>query len=250
MTDLFGEWVTDEEIDRVFAVMALSPQHVFQVLTKRPERMREYLTEPAMPGRVEAWATDLSGMVIAPGWPRNWPLKNVWLGVSVEDQQRAEERIPELLACPAAVRFISAEPLMGPVVLTGMDCWRGAAGLDGESWEQEPVRPGHMNGLDWAIIGGESGPGARPMDVAWARSLVAQCQAAGVAVFVKQLGANPVTACESHGVTCGGHKWPWNENEAQARGREPRPKLRSRKGGDPEEWPADLRVREFPGVRI
>lgn len=100
--------------------------------------------------------------------------------------------------------------------------------------------------IDWVIVGGESGPKARPFDVAWARSIVAQCRSAGVAVFVKQLGSNPVTACSVHGVSCGGHKWPWNENEAQARGEQPRPKLKSRKGGEMGEWPEDLRVREWP----
>jgi hypothetical protein len=88
------------------------------------------------------------------------------------------------------------------------------------------------------------------MDLAWARWLVEQCKDEGVACFVKQLGSNPVTACSSHGVCCGGHKWPWNENEAQALGKEPRPRLKDRKGGDMKEWPADLRVREFPGAAV
>ncbi|SOC46254.1 protein gp37 [Rhizobium subbaraonis] len=135
--DLFAEGVPDEWIDQVFVVMALSPQHTFQVLTKRPERMRAYLTRPPGNGLQDvrnhlAWEATSNVMnAYLPGWkteapdgPRrslainaftSWPLPNVWLGVSVEDQKRAEERIPVLLDTPAAIRWISAEPLLGPV---------------------------------------------------------------------------------------------------------------------------------------
>jgi protein gp37 len=130
MTDLFGRWVPDEWIDRCFAVMALTPQHTHQVLTKRPERMAEYLNDPHTPERIALAAEQESGDLVTglrirkaiplsetQAMPRLWPLPNVWLGTSVEDQARADERIPHLLRCPAAVRFLSCEPLLGPVDL-------------------------------------------------------------------------------------------------------------------------------------
>ena len=244
MTDLFGEWVPDEWLDRVFAVMALSPRHTFQVLTKRPERMRAYLSAPDIEDRVYIAGDEIDPEDRCPVRQITFPLNNVWMMTSVENQTEADKRIPELLATPAAVRGLSCEPLLGRVDLRldGEELCGPGPGIDPRRTRTGP------NGLHWVIVGGESGPGARPMDLAWARSLVAQCQAAGVAVFVKQLGSNPVTACVVHGVSCGGHKWPWNENEAQARGKEPRPKLKDRKGGDMTEWPEDLRVRQFPSV--
>jgi protein gp37 len=115
-----------------------------------------------------------------------WPLPNVWLGVSVENQHFADERIPLLLQTPAAVRFISAEPLLGPV-----DLGRWTTGCRSAAGHDDCVACGmgkRLDGLDWVIVGGESGPGSRPFDLAWARSIVQQCRAAGVACFVKQLG--------------------------------------------------------------
>lgn len=172
--DLFAEGVPDEWIDRVFAVMALAPQHTFQVLTKRAARMRDYCV-----ARSAAITTrHYLGFRL--------PLNNVWLGVSVEDQARADERIPLLLDTPAAKRFISAEPLLGPLDLTTIDLPDGdtyiepLAGTEGEEGEQWPR-------LDWVIVGGESGPGARPMHLDWARSLRDQCVAAGTAFFMKQM---------------------------------------------------------------
>jgi protein gp37 len=198
--DLFHEAVPDEWIDRVFAVMALAPQHTFQVLTKRALRMREYLCRE---GRAEAigWAEAKIAAdnmrVAAVGYAgpvhERLPLPNVWLGVSVEDQQRADERIPELLATPAAKRFISAEPLLGPVDLRNIERLDGDKNaLTGELWIpgcgsiSSRTIPGPR--LDWVIAGGESGPGARPMNPQWARALRDQCQAAGVAYFFKQWG--------------------------------------------------------------
>jgi protein gp37 len=199
-SDLFHDAVPDEWIDRVFAVMALAPQHTFQVLTKRPERMRAYACAADVAERVwlqtsdvadhlKLWALAAHGAVWGGETP--WPLRNVWLGTSIEDRATADERIPHLLATPAAVRFISAEPLLGPVDLTGiaiprpdlrasviLDVLNGTGGL---------VRGGPGR-IDWVICGGESGPGARPMHPAWARSLRAQCQAAGVPFFFKQWG--------------------------------------------------------------
>ena len=241
-------------LDRVFAVMALRPDVVFQVLTKRPERMREYLTQPVDPDiglSREEWIAWLMGdgslnLPIPADLYENqtvrWPLPNLWLGTSVEDQRWADVRIPELLATPAAVRFLSCEPLLGPVdvrefrvsaeeafnALTGLDY---GINPDGTSW----VASGGTS-LDWLICGGESGPGARPCDVAWVRSVVSQCRAAGVACFVKQLGSRPIEIGE-----LSKFDWPngtsWRGDTAV---------LRARKGGDPAEWPEDLKVREMP----
>lgn len=167
MGDLFHEDCPDEWIDRVFAVMALCPQHTFQVLTKRSARMREYLQRRCADRTpvIQEQANITQQPVRFAELPA-WPLPNVWLGVSVEDQQRADERIPDLLATPAAIRWISAEPLIGPVDL---------------------MIPGFAK-LDWVVAGGESGPGSRPMHPDWARSLRDQCAAAGVPFFFKQWG--------------------------------------------------------------
>jgi protein gp37 len=200
--DLFHTDVPDWFIDRVFAVMALSPRHTFQVLTKRPERMREYLA--GLQSAADAHAPNtVSGRFtptqvinlrmfaarphVAGGFlgtaisaSTSWPLPNVWIGVSVENQATADERIPHLLATPAAVRFLSCEPLLSAVDLTRL-VYRGDRfnPLDTCNDMAAPH-------IDWCIVGGESGPGARPMNIEWARSLVGQCRAAGVACFVKQ----------------------------------------------------------------
>lgn len=192
MGDLFHEAVPDAWIDQVFAVMALCPQHVFIILTKRAERMRGYMS-----GILDG----LTEQVIRLGsahrsehfsnlrkWHEEWwPLPNVWLGVSAEDQTRADERIPHLLATPAAVRLVSVEPMLGAVDLTAIRR-TNAEGF---------MRPldGRFNRLDWVICGGESGKGARPMHPDWARSLRDQCAAAGVPFFFKQWGEHrPVCA--------------------------------------------------------
>lgn len=192
--DLFHENVPDEWIDRVFAVMALCPQHTFQVLTKRSGRMREYICK--LDGESRRWKRlgDAAAVMIGTeGYYRagecQWPLHNVWLGVSVEDQSRADERIPDLLATPAAVRWISAEPLLGPVDL----CRVGDGHLDALNGIEAADRPDParrmVNSLDWIVAGGESGPGARPMHPDWARWLRDQCAAAGVPFFFKQWGS-------------------------------------------------------------
>jgi len=200
MSDLFHPEVPFEVVDRVFAIMALTPQHTYKILTKRSARMREYLT-----GRhrnPQGWPAEdydaqtcirlsmnglLGGKTNELGCPdigyflksgiadrygeadkrlfHNWPLSNVWLGVSVEDQKRADERIPDLLATPAAVRWISAEPLLEEVLFDPCDLAR----------------------IDWVVAGGENGP--RPMHPDWARSLRDQCAVAGgVPFFFKQNG--------------------------------------------------------------
>jgi protein gp37 len=188
MSDLFHADVPDWFLRHVFEVMRLCPQHTFQVLTKRPERMQSFL----------------SGADCL-------PLKNAWLGVSVEDQQRADERIPYLLRTPAALRFLSCEPLLGPVNLhrylpRSFDPTDTAPDGSPADYSQ--------TGVDWVIAGGESGPLARPCRLEWLRSLVRQCQEANVPCFVKQFGSL--------------HR------------------LRDRKGADPSEWPEDLRIRQWP----
>jgi protein gp37 len=252
MSDLFQDGVPDEHIDKVFAVMALAPQHTFQVLTKRPERMRQWFEDS---GRDAVTVTmqypefvPANGRAY-PRWPAAWPLPNVWLGVSVENQHCADERIPLLLQTPAAVRFISAEPLLEAIDLTAIRRTRA----DGF------MRPldGRFNRIDWLIIGFESGAGARSGQLEWARSLVAQCHTAGVAAFVKQLGAHPTanyydTPTRDH-IEGRGADWPdpigWHEHDGQP-GLADRVRLTlHKKGGDMAEWPADLRVREFPEAR-
>ncbi|TLW89217.1 phage Gp37/Gp68 family protein [Saccharomonospora piscinae] len=164
MSDLFHTEVPDDYIARVFAVIAATPQHTYQLLTKRHARMRALLNSPVFRDLVAVYRDEYVGnTAITPGWDW-WPLRNVWLGVSVEDQKRADLRIPALLDTPAAVRFLSCEPLLGPVDLDGLS-------------------------IDWVIAGGESGRDARPMHPDWVRTLRDQCAAAGVPFFFKQWGA-------------------------------------------------------------
>jgi protein gp37 len=180
MSDLFHDDVPDEFIARAFAVMACAPQHTFQVLTKRHGRMRSLLssdvTQQAVMDRLDLLMADAEPYA----YP-HWPLSNVGLGVSVEDQRWAGIRISALLDTPAAVRFLSCEPLLGPIDLTELAPGlvysnRGFNALVGEPR------------IDWVIVGGESGPGARPMHPDWPRSLRDQCTAAGVPFFFKQWG--------------------------------------------------------------
>lgn len=208
MGDLFHEAVPDEWINRVFAVMALSPQHTFQVLTKRSKRMRDYCNGIFAARRIATAILDLlidgkiNKVITERNYPmtddcspdeptlKAWPLPNVWPGVSAEDQARADERIPDLLATPAAMRFVSAEPLLGPVDFTE---W-----LHDSTCEYSLIGPGYdvvctcseprEVSLDWIVAGGESGPGARPMHPDWPRSIRDQCAAAGVPFFFKQWG--------------------------------------------------------------
>jgi protein gp37 len=267
MSDLFHEKLTDGTIALIFAVMAMAPQHTFQVLTKRPKRMARWFdgAEPLVAGEIKALA--LAGK-LGERWKQGalpelpaWPLPNVWLGTTVEDQERANERIPHLLSTPAAVRFLSCEPLLGPVDLNRVDFtkagWRAVNGFPeptAESafarWQNRPMRAKLRNGVDWVIVGGESGPGARPCAEEWITDVVKQCKAARVPVFVKQLGAyvvsvertapasmfkNPERFKPEH-FAPNGEVWAWSAN------------LESPKGGDPTEWPKHLRVREMPEV--
>ena len=193
MSDLFHESIPDWFIDRVFAVMSIARQHTFQVLTKRPERMRDYCGSDETTGRIAAVVAELADgrghvdLKWSDDGLRGFKMPNVWLGVSVENQEVADERIPVLLETPAAVRFLSCEPLLGPIGLEMIvdDC---VIDMLGGQWapDFEPPVPWARVGLDWIICGGESGPKARPMEVAWCESLLEQCRDAGVPMFFKQ----------------------------------------------------------------
>lgn len=176
-SDLFHKDVPDEFIAKVFAVMAAAPQHTFQLLTKRHARLRSLLSSDRFRRSVQARVPYFAPNPYARTHSRVWPLPNLWVGVSVEDQHWADIRIPALLDTPAAVRWLSLEPLLGPVSLRG--------------WvERTPVDEGdYPSYVDWAVVGGESGPGARPMRTEWARSLRDQCVAANVPFLFKQWGA-------------------------------------------------------------
>lgn len=192
MSDLFHDKVKDEWLDQIFAVMALTPQHTYQILTKRPERMKEYLSNRSI-------------------------LPNVWFGVSVENQKAADERIPLLLQTPAAIRFLSCEPLLGIVDLSR---WLPIQ-LEEDGWDH-CLASFSPPTFDWVLIGGESGYNARPCNLEWIEEIVEQCLAGDVAVFVKQLGSNP------QGINF---------------------KLSKKKGGDFNQFPASIQFREMPKNR-
>ena len=186
MTDWGGEWVKDWMIFEMLDAMANS-RATFQLLSKRPERIMPI---------VEQWVHS-----------QRHPAPNIWIGTSAENQVTFDERLPWLIKTPAAVRFLSLEPLLAPVELA-------------------PPRPGvgtlakpYIKLIDWVIVGGESGPNARPLELDWIAGISAQCKCYQIPLFVKQLG--------SHWAKRAGAK--------------------DKKGGDPDEWPADLRVRMFPG---
>ena len=183
MSDLFHAGIDDDYIARVFAVMALADQHTYQLLTKRHARTRALLSDPGFRGMVERHADG----------PVEWPLPNVWVGVSVEDQQRAELRVPVLLDTPAAVRWVSAEPLLGPVALDRLTLVRPRPPYGPGVWLDSLA--GYLHGtddmvtrLDWVVAGGESGAGARSMNPDWARALRDQCATADVPFLFKQWG--------------------------------------------------------------
>lgn len=169
MSDTFHDQVPASQIARIWAVMALTPQHTYQVLTKRPDRMVQWLSDAGTPATVEKAMNGISPGSTLPCWP----LTNVWVGTSVEDQRRADERIPVIAQAPAAIRFLSVEPLLGRVSM------RAAV----------KKRPAQLQKIDWVIVGGESGPRARPMHPDWARTLRDECRGAGIAFFFKQVGS-------------------------------------------------------------
>lgn len=243
MSDLFHESVDPFVIIRAFAVMDLARHHTFQILTKRPERAERLLGDSDFTRRLDEARVEVASQ-LGQGNPGDFefPLANVWLGTSVEDQAAADTRIPHLLRTPAAVRFLSCEPLLGPVDLRQQ--WRDFL----EGWDTEAVhvcggdekrcyrhcpeaQQVHTERVHWVIVGGESGPKARRLDIDWIRRIVGDCRDTSTPVFVKQLGARP------YEVTVPG---PVGSEQALDLG------LLSSKGGDWEEWPKDLRVREFP----
>jgi protein gp37 len=191
MGDLFHEDCSDEWILDALTVMAIARQHTFQVLTKRAERMRDFMSNPDLHQEIMVNWWSFDGRMRG---AEAWPLPNVWLGVSAEDQRRADERIPHLLETPAAVRFVSAEPLLGPIDLEPrLGTLMSRVGdmtfyEDGSHTFQDTETPRILRGPDWIIVGGESGHNARPMHPDWARSLRDQCAAAGVPFFFKQWG--------------------------------------------------------------
>jgi protein gp37 len=191
-SDLFHDQVPDDYIANVFAVMARATQHTFQLLTKRHARMRALLNSDLFRRRMYDYLVCLD-LTWIDAHPVLWPLPNVWLGVSTENQKWVDIRIPALLDTPAAVRFISAEPLLGPIELQFEHHYEpdhtNCSGLVSPAHEPACGRePGKHWGIDWVITGGESGPGARPAHPQWFRSIRDQCQAAGVAYLHKQHG--------------------------------------------------------------
>ena len=205
MTDMFADFVTDEMLDKIFATMALTERHTWQPLTKRPERALVYCrslghdhdTDPVY---IAAKAMDTSRGLFWTLGEHGWHLPNVHLGTSIE-QRRHLGRLDHLRLTPAALRWISFEPLL------------------------EDVGSISLTGFSWVVIGGESGAHARPFYLRWAFNIIDQCVASGVPVFMKQIGSNPI----------GLDGLPF--------------KVQHEKGGNPDEWPEGLRVRQFPEPR-
>lgn len=234
MCDPFDEEVEDDWKLALFDTITETPNLDWLLLTKRPEAALRFFER-------HVWVHSELGELPPERRQRFTAefLPNIWLGVSVENQEQADKRIPILLQIPVKVRFLSVEPLLGPIDLSPY-LW--ASGDDGEpAPRNEPYQPK----LHWVIVGGESGPRSRPCDLNWIRSIVDQCKGAGAPVFVKQLGSVPVIecSCSSYGEdpancqACNGTGWA-----------QPFGSLDHHKGGDPSEWPEDLRVREFPKV--
>jgi len=254
MSDLFHPELSFQYIAAVFGVMWAAHEHTFQVLTKHPDRAAEFFawlgcaigrnvndgaavkmaTDPLTSCQIQAGRhVRLGPYTVGTGQPSRgaWPLPNVWLGTSVESPSE-QHRVDELRRCPAAVRFVSQEPQIEAI-----------------DWA------GRLDGISWVIVGGESGCGARPFNVAWARRTIEQCRAAGVAVFLKQLGRVPlVRLLETPGLSApgapGGWQWPVPLDTAPSSLSGIlaawTPRLRHPKGGNWDEWPEELRVREYP----
>lgn len=260
LSDLFFGPVPFELIAASLAVMAASPRHIFQILTKRPERASDFF----------AWLEDrahevsLKDFADDPDWCRlyvlldaarkrgiidvadradilhsgvQWPLPNVWLGVSVEDQETADNRVRELRELPAAVHWISQEPQLGPIEYRNdVFEWKPLSpDENGESRLLPPIR--------WVVVGGQSGPGARPFEIEWGRRTAEQCRAAAVPIFMKQLGAVPVQ------VDWVDLDWPEGTKSRavpELGGSAMKALLKHRRGEDMAEWPEDLRVQQWP----
>lgn len=240
MTDLFGPWVPFDLLDAILAHCALRPDVDWLFLTKHPDLMRCYFED----GRYDIQHA------VEKIWFKNdgrtvkfaWPLPHIWLGTSVENQDQADKRVPELIATPAAVRFVSAEPLLESVSLDRISAV-AAGGPSGTAKWHEPLhgiervstpvgeKEFKTGRIDWVIVGGESGAGARECDVEWILNIVKQCRAADVPCFVKQAGGNPRDITGNRGTGS-----PL--------------RLKDPKGGDPADWPQDIRVRQMPGSPV
>lgn len=214
MTDLFGEWIPDEWIDKAFAYMAIASQHIFQILTKRPERMQKYLSDKFRSNLISNAAYKIDKSCRIP----NLPLPNVWVGTTVENQQTADDRIPVLLRTPGKICFLSCEPLLESITLKKH--FRTANNGDELTW---------LDYLNWVIIGGESGKGARPCDIKWIRSLVEEIKPNNCSIFVKQLGSKPINS--DNGLMRTPQLWL---------------NLKDPKGGNIDEFPDDLKIQQFP----
>lgn len=206
------EWLAD-----LLKLIHETPNCDWLLLTKRPENWLERVS------LAQDWHFDNGDRNVC-GWIQDWwkhgiAPKNIWIGTSVEDQVRADERIQQILLIPAKIRFLSAEPLLGAIDFKFRNMIREPANPDNFELGTKPA-------IDWIIAGGESGPGARSCHVDWIRSVLHQCRAAGVTPFVKQLGSDVVGNEMDKWVT----------------------RIKDKKGGDMAEWPAELRVREFPVV--
>lgn len=223
MSDLFHENVPDEWRDRVSAVIEKCPQHTFQILTKRPENALKYFQNKTFKETCEA----------TPDFNLRWKfLPNVWMGVTVENQQMADKRIPLLLQIPAAVRWLSVEPLLEDIDFLDTSVVfveQAMHSKNPQSWEWDFIREQGawedfdiLSALNWVVVGGESGRNARPCAIDWLTSIVQQCKNANTPVFVKQLGSN---CCTLPGLAYG---------------------YKDRQGGNIEEFPQELQVREFP----
>jgi len=223
VTDLFDNWECQESIDNSFAYMALAPHHTFIMLTEPVEQMLQYFKSGARQ-RIRIATVDLGRKLnlkpeiyeLYETFEFEWPLQNVWLGVSVGNQT-ATDHIPLLLMCPATVRFLSCEPLLEAIDI------KDYLSADNEEF-------GHP-GIDWVIIGGESGSNSRSCHIDWIRSIVTQCQATNTAVFVKQLGSNAIDS---------------NNYILDVAVNNFRIKLEDPKGADMQEFPEDLQVQDFP----
>lgn len=256
MTDIFHHRTSMKYIAALFGVMAMASHHTYQILTKRPDRMLEFfawLDEQSKAFRADARAlANANGNRVKPD-PRvlycidiaeregivspdlasatraysEWPLRCVHIGASVEDQATADERIPLLLKVPAVIRWVSCEPMLGPVAF---DTICSSTTGHGQALQT------YANALSWVVVGGESGAKARAFDVGWARDVIAAGRLGGMRVYVKQLGSHPRSSSAGDKRHCGDTMLPSPF----------RMFLEDCKGGDEQEWPDDLRVREAP----
>jgi protein gp37 len=261
-TDIFGEWVPDAWIDQIAGMMWDAHWHTHIILSKHPERMQHYFASKDRAHSIacashtlfqardprKAAAVPVEAFVAA----LSLPLHNLWLGTSIENQATADERIPFLLQTPAAIRFLSAEPLLEAIdfrldhqgIPHGR--WGEALGPCGYYCDEAVGHIDHRTRIDQIICGGESGPHARPCDLSWIEDIIAQCDTAGISCFIKQLGARPwMTDLRSHEGfpahiysrtdTTGSHPSAYELHG-----------FKSKAAADPLEWPAGIRVQEFP----